>query len=233
MTFEIERIGSATLYRADCLDVLPTLGPVDALVMDPPYLFRTEGAGHFRKNRTHTANIQDAGLNKGFDIRIIDSLQFQSVVTFCHNDQLPEILTHVKGQFHRFCLGFWHKTNPMPVANKHYQPDTEIYVHAWNKGAHPIGDLKDKGRYWMGPVGRQAQFNHPTVKPIALMEKIIGNVNAGTVLDCFMGTGTTGVACAALGRNFIGIEKTNEHFDTACDRLRKAYEGAPVERMAS
>ena len=63
---------------------------------------------------------------------------------------------------------------------------------------------------------------HPTEKPEALMRKIIGWTNGRLILDPFMGSGTTGVACAELGRKFIGIEVNEKYFDTACKRIEAA-----------
>lgn len=64
---------------------------------------------------------------------------------------------------------------------------------------------------------------HPTQKPVAVMEWVLGFVKAHTILDPFMGSGTTGVACARLGRRFIGVEIEPRYFDTACRRIEEAY----------
>lgn len=223
MSPRIEHIGDATLYLGDCREILPTLGTVDALVTDPPYEFEASGAGIFRTNRKCMDEIQASGLDKGFDHSIITSGVCRSVVVFCHNDQLDRLLPHISGEFGRFALCFWHKENPMPVANRHYKPDTEIYVHAWNDGGYPTGTLAEKGRYFIAPTGQQNEWAHPTVKPLPLMLKILRNVNGDTVLDPFMGSGTTGVACANLGRKFVGIEIEPKYFDIACRRIDQAY----------
>ncbi len=117
----------------------------------------------------------------------------------------------------------WHKSNPQPVANKHYQPDTEFYIHAWQKGFHPAGELKDKGRYIIGPVGK-SPYDHPTVKPDYVMDKIITNLAGKTVCDPFMGTGSTGVAAIRQGRIFTGIELSKKYFDIARQRIEAAYQ---------
>lgn len=69
---------------------------------------------------------------------------------------------------------------------------------------------------------RQHGFVHPTQKPVKLMEFCIGLVE-GLIFDPFMGSGTTGVACANLGRKFIGIEIERKYFDIACERVEAAY----------
>lgn len=219
---KVVHIQDATLYLGDCREILPTLGKVDAVVTDPPYEFDSQGGGIFDQRKTLMKAIQDAKLDKGFDHTILSSAIADSIICFCHNDQLHKLAPWFAGQFSRYVLCQWHKENPMPVANKHYKPDTEFYFHAWNPGAHPIGTLAEKDRYFLWPVGR-VEFGHPTEKPLQLMRKIIRNVNGNVVCDIFMGSGTTGVACAKLGRKFIGIEIEPKYFDIACRRIEAAY----------
>lgn len=217
-----ETIGNCTLYLGDCFEILPALGKIDAVVTDPPYKFETSGGGLLRSKRRNMDDIAAAGLDKGFDFTGFTSAQFGSAVFFAHNDQWAELLPYLAGQFDRYAICQWHKTNPMPVANQHYQPDTEIYVHAWNAGFNPVGELQQKKRFILHPNGKDADVAHPTVKPLPVMAKIIANVAGNTVLDPFMGSGTTGVACVRAGRAFIGIERHEPFFDIACERIRNA-----------
>ena len=81
----------------------------------------------------------------------------------------------------------------------------------------------------MTPTGRDGGKEHPTQKPTAIMEWCLGFVpNAQTILNPFMGSGTTGVACARLGRRFIGIEIEPRYFDIACRRIEDAYKQADL-----
>lgn len=216
-----EVIGDCTLYLGDCLEILPSIGRVDAVVTDPPYEFETAGAGIFRSKRTNMDLIKASGLDKGFDHTRFTSEQFGSVVFFCHNDQLAKITTYLEAEFDRHCVCAWHKTNPMPVANQHYQPDTEFWVHGWMRGYAPVGTLSEKKRYYIGPGGQDTSIAHPTVKPLPLMGKVVSNVAGTTILDPFMGSGSTGVACVKAGRRFIGIEIDEGYFDIACERIHK------------
>lgn len=222
----VERIGAATLYLGDCADILPTIGPVDAGVFDPPYAFDTRGAGRFRKARPNMDAIAASDLDKGFDPAVISPAQFRSVVVFCHNDQLPDLLPRVRARYHRAVLCAWHKTNPLPVANKHYRPDTEFWIHAWLEGAHPVGTLADKARWILSESGRFSGVDHPTVKPEPVMDKVLATVNARTVCDPFMGSGSTGVAALKRGLGFIGIEIRPDWFDLACRRIAVAAKQA-------
>lgn len=236
--FQIIKIGNATLILGDCYQIVPLIGPVDALVTDPPYEFSTQGGGAFgTKNRPYRKEIEKLNINKGFDLSIFNPELYGSIITFCHNDQLHKILPHLANGWGRYVVLNWRKSNPMPVANKHYQPETEPfvyawkeneepetepYIHAWNKGCHPLGELKDKKRIIDTPVGK-SKWNHPTVKPIEVMRKIMINVNGQTILDPFAGTGTTGIAALERGKTFIGIENNPEIFNTMCSRFFEFY----------
>ncbi|WP_380873622.1 hypothetical protein ACFB49_42740 [Sphingomonas sp. DBB INV C78] len=218
----IERIGDATLYLGDAYDIRPTLGWFDADILDPPYLLMTSGGGCFRKDRPYLDQIREEGFADGFDHRIINPLLCGAVVSFCSNDQLPKLATYLDGSFHRFAVCAWRKLTPMPVANKHYVPEIELYLHAWNRGYHPRGGLSDLKRIVDCRSRQSKDFDHPTVKPEAVMDKILCNAAGASVCDPFMGTGSTGVAAIRAGKRFTGIEHNPKHFDTACRRIEDA-----------
>ncbi|GGB21281.1 hypothetical protein GCM10011380_08560 [Sphingomonas metalli] len=217
------RIGAATLYMGDAYVIRPALGFHDADVMDPPYLIRATGAGRYRARRPMMDRIMDEELHSGFDMAIVNPLLCGAAIVFAHNDQLAELLSLAQGQFHRHALCVWQKTNPQPIANKHYRPDVEFYVHAWNRGYHPAGAICDLFRVSRitSPRG-SARFDHPTTKPDALMAKILANVAGDSVCDPFMGTGSTGVAAIRAGKRFTGIERNPDYFQTAVRRITDA-----------
>lgn len=216
-------IGPATLYCGDAYQIRPTLGFHDADVTDPPYLFRADGGGRYRKARAHMNGITEANLHRGFDMRIINPLLCGAAIVFAHNDQLAELLSLVQGQFHRHALLIWQKVNPQPLANMHYRPEVEFYVHAWNRGYHPQGELTEKHRVRrFSPPRGAARFGHPTTKPDDLMTGIIRNVAGESICDPFMGSGSTGVAAVRAGKRFTGIEHNPAYFDTAVARIREA-----------
>lgn len=220
---EVVAIGPHRLYHGDAYAIRPTLGWMACDCMDPPYLIATSGGGQFRADRPYLDQIAEQGLDSDFDHKIINPLMCGGVVSFCSNDQLPKLSTYLDGSFHRFAVCAWRKLTPMPVANKHYVPEIEIYLHAWNRGYHPIGDLPDLKRIVDCRSRQSKEFDHPTVKPDIVMDKIMRNVSGPTVCDPFMGTGSTGVAAVRAGKIFHGIEHTRRHFTTAVDRVRAAY----------
>ena len=226
-------IGPATLYLGDAYALRPDLGWHDADVTDPPYRLDCSGGGHYRKRRPNYDRIEREGLDQGFDLAILNPLLAGAVVVFAHNDQLAQLLTHAAGTFHRHALCVWQKTNPQPVANKHYRADVEYYVHAWNRGFHPDGASVDKLRVSRvtSPRG-DARFDHPTTKPDALMAKIIANARGETICDPFMGTGSTGVAAVRAGKRFTGIERDPRYFATAVRRITAAVAELDLARAA-
>lgn len=214
-------IGVHTLYHGDAYEIAPSLGFVDCMVTDPPYEFAASGGGMFRDNRKNMDDIIESGLDKGFDHKILNTLLYKSVFVFCHNAQLYKLLPFLTGNYSRAVVLAWHKNNPMPVANKNYLPDTEFYIHAWNDGGYPLGEICDKKRHITTNNGK-SEYDHPTVKPQAVMEKIMCNVNGNSVIDPFMGTGSTGIAAIKHGKSFTGIEHNKKYFDIACERIEKA-----------
>lgn len=222
-----ECFGDATLYLGDASNLVGTLDRVDAVITDPPYEFGTSGGGLFRKNRTGMDRIAAAGLDKGFDIGVLTTAAEKgalSVAAFFHFDQVFDIARWFEASpLERHALCCWRKTNPMPVANKHYQPELEYYWHGWRK---PFGvggtALVQKRRVWDGKVGT-SEYGHPTEKPAGLMAKVVQNASrpGDIVLDPFMGTATTAVAALSLGRQFIGFEIDPAFFDASCRRVEQ------------
>lgn len=215
-------IGNATLYLGDAYEILPIIGPVDAMVTDPPYEFNNSGGGKFRKARHASNEIVKTGLDKGFDHSFIKPELYKSVVLFCHDNQLCKLLPYFNETYDRHKLLFWWKSNPSPMANKSYLADVEPYIHAWQMGSHPIGTYQDLKRVVPHQVGKSV-FDHPTVKPDVVMDKIMRNVNGETVIDPFAGTGSTGVAAIKAGKKFIGIERDPKFFNIMVGRLLQAH----------
>jgi hypothetical protein len=224
-------IGPATLYCGDAYAIRPALGFFDADVMDPPYLFNNSGGGAFRKARGASDQIVAEQLDRGFDHTIVNPLLCGAAVVFCHNDQLAQLLAYLDGSFHRAALLTWIKSNPSPMANKHYLADVEFFIHAWNRGHHPVGDHHDLHRWHTARPMPSKVYGHATVKPLDLMTKIVRNVSGKSICDPFMGTGSTGVAAIRAGKRFTGIEHNPKHFATAVARIRAAW--AEIEATAA
>ena len=202
-----EQIGDATLYLGDCRDILPTLPKVDAVVTDPPYGIDFGRAGGFSAShgwgpwRENVAWDQERPERAIFDAMRACS---RDQIVWGGNyftDYLPPTMQWLvwdKGQ-REFSLA-----------------DCEFAWSSQRKAARIITYARGKA------VGDGKE--HPTQKPVQVMQWCIGFLpDARTILDPFMGSGTTGVACVNLGRKFIGIEIEPKYFDIACRRIEEAY----------
>lgn len=202
-----ETIGECTLYLGDCREVLPTLGKVDAVVTDPPYGINYGKAGGF----SASSGWKDWKGKAEWDEQRPEKEIFDSLLKISANqiiwggnyftDFLPPTMQWLvwdKGQ-RDFTLA-----------------DCEFAWSSQNKAA----------RIFTYPRAKAAQDGkeHPTQKPRMLMSWCLGFIpKAKTILDPFMGSGTTGLACIDQDRSFIGIERDPDYFDIACRRIEAAY----------
>lgn len=221
----IEKIGNATLYLGDCHEVLPVLPKVDALVTDPPYEISASGGGIGGK-RQYLTDIR-GHIDNGFAIEMLSA--FENWLVFCGKPQLMDLMMQATNQGLRWQLRTWNKTNPTPLTNANYLPDTEYMVHAFKTHV-----WQGKKRWIVGNVEKSG-FDHPTVKPqYVMLDALQCASNYGdTVLDCFMGSGSTGVACMTLGRKFIGVEREPKYFEIACERIQMAQAQATLFEPAA
>ena len=122
----------------------------------------------------------------------------------------------------------WCKTNPVPTCNNKYLSDIEYLIFAREKGVKIYGSYNTKHKFYVTPVNKddKKKYKHPTIKPLNIIENLIINSSkeSDVVLDCFMGTGTTGVACKKLNRMFVGIEINTEYFNNATKRIKETNE---------
>lgn len=203
-------IGRATLYLGDCREVLPTLPKVDAVVTDPPYGIG-EAAGK-NKSRGKLAVSKDYGDDDWDDEPVTPALMFDVLnagkwkVVFGGNYYMLPPTS---------CWLVWDKENGASDF-----ADCEL---AWTNLPKAVRRIK---YMWNGMLRAHGETrgDHPTQKPIGVMKWAIGHLPepSATILDPFMGSGTTGVAAVQMGRQFIGIEREPKYFDIACKRIEDA-----------
>ena len=203
-----------TLYCGDCREILPTIGKVDSLITDPPYEIAASGGG-IGGRRKYMTDIR-GHIDAGFDDSLLD--RFQNWLVFCGKPQIVKLIARAEKSGLRWQILTWNKTNPTPLSNANYLPDTEYVIHAFRRH-----DWESKSRFVVGAVEKNA-FDHPTVKPQYVMVRMVKSASfAGdTVLDPFCGTGSTGVAAVKTRRKFIGVEIEPKYFDIACKRIGEA-----------
>ena len=213
----IETIGNATLYLADCREVLPTLPKVDAVITDIPYGEVTRASSGLRNLDKGAADEETCDLSEVLQVLALG----QSVYVWCGTEQVSELRAGLVAAGYSTRLGVWEKSNPSPMNGQYlWLSALECCVYGKRAGAHFSEFCKSP--VWRGPTAEKE--DHPTPKPVWLMSRQIqaSVKHGGTVLDAFMGSGTTGVACMNLGRSFIGIEREPKYFDIACRRIEDA-----------
>lgn len=213
----VERIGRATLYLADCREVLPTLGGVDLVCSDPPYGIGYKHSGCAgRRGRWQHGNSKPIAMDdQPFDPR---PFLVAPAILFGGDHFAP--LLPEGGVFH-----VWDKECGRTNRYDSFS-DAEIFWTSF-PGKRRVIRYMWKGFQVEEPRKDQKRW-HPTQKPVAVMRELLKMApNAQTVLDPFMGVGTTALACIEEDRDFIGCEIDPEHFETACRRIREAVgEGA-------
>jgi len=210
------QIGNATLYLGDCLDILPTLPKVDAVITDPPYGLNiaAQPFKHQRINGAEKKNWDEITPNSNLLNQII-KLGNKSILWGGNYFNLPPSR----------CWLVWHKPDGPPSFSR-----VEL---AWSNMDKLAGYFQ-----WTISATNPERVGHPTQKPLALMKWCIDQAgNPETILDPFMGSGTTGVAAIQMGRKFIGIEREPKYFDIACKRIEQAvatpqlFEHEPVKQV--
>lgn len=235
MTIRIEKIGHATLYHANALDVLPSI-QADLVVTDPPYEL-TSGGGVPSDGRRMSGKFNNEKYNNNGKIVAcdIDWPDFMPLIygalrgdshayVMCNNRHVGNMLAAAEGAGFRFHnLLVWDKGNATP--NRWYMKNCE-FTGFFFKGAAKY--VNDCGARQLIYVPQEPYGDHPTPKPTTLMRHYIEqSSDAGhVVLDPFMGVGSTGVAAIRAGRKFIGIELDENYFDQACRRIEAEYQTA-------
>lgn len=238
---EAVQIGNATLYCGDCLEILPTLGKVNAVISDPPY----SSGGMFRGDRNQktstkyvntdaliTCREEFAGDNRDQRAFLAWATLWLSqlhraaddgavVMLFTDWRQLPTMTDAIQcgGWVWRNLVTWW---KPGIRMQRGRFSSSAEYVIYGSKGVPADGEKSPQNVLQFAPVAGVDKV-HIAEKPVSLIEALIGVTREGsTIVDPFMGSGVTGIACAATGRSFIGIELDRRHFDNACERIENA-----------
>lgn len=207
-----EVIGDCELYLGDCREVMPSISGFDAVVTDPPY-----GIG-YRSGANSRNSISTVG--KRFTAKIIgddgpfDPRPFLAAFKHCCFTGAQHFAERLAGgSFH-----VWNKRGPYAAID---QADGDL---VWISGdAKPLRIIDIVWRGICRTSENTSPIEHPTQKPVKLMAWCLERTPTQTILDPFMGSGTTGVACVRMGRRFAGIEIDQVYFDVACKRIEHAH----------
>lgn len=202
-------------------------GSIDLVVTDPPYEIATTGAGMYKQaDKQYVKELN--GMKDGFSEEVLDELcrvmKKISIYFFCSQKQIIPLLDYfVKKKKCNWNILSWHKTNPIPACGNKYLTDTEFILFFREKGVKVYGSFDTKRTWYATPLNQsdKKKYGHPTVKPLSILENLVVNSSqeGEVVLDCFMGSGSTGVACLNTNRNFIGIELDEGYFKIAKERI--------------
>lgn len=149
-----------------------------------------------------------------------------NVIVFCNKCQVLDYLKHfVEERKCFFEILIWVKTNPVPLANGAYLRDKEYILAFWESGAERnVNCVKNAHTVFFEPINQRDKkfFSHPTIKPLSIVSKLVISASraGGVILDPFMGSGTTAVACKDNGRHFIGFEQNPKWCEIANGRLK-------------
>jgi DNA modification methylase len=238
-------MAKATLYNEDCLQVLQRLQSksVDLILTDPPYNLsnfmkeRDTNLKAMRENFFGAAGWDDLSAvewERSMDAFFREAARVVkpggAVLVFMAIIKVETVIriARLYGLYYK-TTGIWHKINPMPRnMNLHFINSTEAWVYFVNQ--KKTGTFNNEGRALhdfieggVAPPRERKHGKHPTQKPEKLMEFFIRVLSreGETVLDPFMGSGSTGVAAGRLGRDFIGVEYDAGYYETARKRIKK------------
>lgn len=220
-----------TLHLGDCMEIMKTIPDksIDLVVTDPPYQIETSGGGLY--TQADKQYVKELNFMKdGFSEEVLDELcrvmKKINIYIFCSQKQIIPLLDYfVKGKKCNWNLLIWGKSNPVPACGNKYLSDKEYILFFREKGVRIYGSYETKFTYYITPLNQKdkKKYGHPTVKPQEILLNLVTNSSqeGELVLDPFMGSGSTGVACKTLNRDFIGIELSKEYYEIACKRINE------------
>lgn len=221
------------VIQGDCLEIMKEIPDksIDMVLTDPPYLITGNGfksRGGFLGQRDVISNIEN--IKDGFDFRILEEIERVlkkiNIYIYCNKNLLFDLIVYYKNHNKKLFIDILteHISNPTPFCNNTYLNDTDYILYVRESGVNVRGKYKDKIKFKLKTTNTRDKklYNHPTCKYPELLESyIINSSNEGdTILDCFAGSGTTGVACKNLNRNYILIEKEPEYIEIINKRLK-------------
>ena len=215
------------LYSGSCYDIIPALkdASIDLIVTDPPYrLDPHKGTGVYG-NRVVCLDELEKLESVSFEPKkfldlVKPKLKKFYGYFFCNKFLVKEYLEWADDNKMKFDIFMLLKSNPLPAWGGHHLNDTEYCIMIRESGAY-FDRKMELDDYRKSFVQKCIKRLHPAEKPVEFLEKFIkvSCPKDGAVLDPFMGSDSTGVACELLGRNFVGIEMSEKYFAVAKQRI--------------
>ena len=223
------------IYNVDCYEAIKKIPDksVDLVYIDIPYLYDSGGdvsndKSPVRQRIAKVRNVYLQDISDGIDYNLLNDLcrimKYIYIYIWCSKKQILDLLKYfVDNKNCNFEILTWNKTNPTPATNNTFLPDIEYCLFFREKGCKLNDGYELKSKWYINPINKKDKdlFDHPTIKPLELVKRHIlhSTQENHVVLDCFLGSGTTAVACKETNRQYIGFEINEEYFKIAQDRL--------------
>lgn len=239
------------IYNEDCLEGMKRIPDksVDLILTDPPYLHVKGGmkskkynVGTWKANSHMVQSMSDFGkdeINTFLDIAI-PKMKKVNMYIFCSKLQLVHYFEYIsRNKKLKYDLLVWDKEKYSMKSTKFFTTDIEYIVRIYQSGVSLYkvlvedGSKSDINYYMKRQVARQPKGEHGTMKPVALMERLIkvSSLEGDSVLDPFIGSGTTAIACINTNRNFIGFELDKHYCEIATERIQKTTQDKGMEEI--
>ena len=206
---------------------------IDCIYTDVPYLFDSGGGGSSELAQRIVKvgkELKDAKITNGFNYEILDDcvrvMKKVNIIIWYSKLQMFDIMNYflnIPNKQIYFEPLVWVKTNPTPMANNTWLPDIEYAIHFREQGVKLNDGYELKSKWYQSPINKKDKdlYDHPTIKPLEFVKKHILHITQENdiVLDPFLGSGTTAVACQETKRQFIGFEIDKGYYDIAQDRI--------------
>lgn len=223
------------IYNEDCLVRLKKIpdNSIDLVLIDPPYDICTAGGKKGNDKLSHDImklekELIDNNLVSSFDIKVLDEIvrvmKGINIYIWCNARQIPMYIKYFNLQLQcKLEVVIWGKTNPIPLFSNKYMNDKEYCLYFRKDGYCKPKSYEDAKSIYISKanVEDKKKYQHPTIKPLELIRRLIRNSSKENdlVLDCFLGSGTTAVACILENRKYIGFEINKKYFDIANKRI--------------
>lgn len=228
------------IYLGDSYELIKQIADksIDLIIIDPPY--QIDGKPKSEEALNKTTNIITKSINKlnqelmdndicgGIKEEIFEEfmrvMKVPNIYIWCNRKQIPMYLNYfVNEQKLMFEILVWNKPNVMPLYNHQYLNDVEYCLYFRGANVCNPTNYDDARTVFKNKVNKidKFAFHHPTCKPVTIIETLIKNSSKKNdlILDCFLGSGTTAVACKNLNRDYIGIEINPKWHKIALNRL--------------
>ena len=221
------------IYNEDCYEAIKKIPDksVDCIYIDIPYLVKNMSLGggllkNAKRRLTYEKELQPImqGINDSIYEEMCRVMKKINIFIWCSKEQILDIMNYfIKNKNCMFEILVWCKTNPTPFCNNTFLPNIEYCLYFKETGVKLNDGIENKSKYYVSQtnVSDKGLYDHPTIKPLELVKRHLLHTTqtGGVVMDCFLGSGTTAVACKELGRQYIGFEIDKQYYEIAKKRL--------------